>query len=46
MLDRLCWSDHFESFLANKPPTESKRRPLTGLERTAAAASAKGDSRR
>jgi 2-oxoglutarate dehydrogenase E1 component len=31
MLDRLCWSDHFEAFLANKYPT-SKRFGLEGCE--------------
>ena len=31
MLDRLCWSDHFESFLANKYPT-AKRFGLEGCE--------------
>jgi 2-oxoglutarate dehydrogenase E1 component len=31
MLDRLCWSDHFESFLANKYST-AKRFGLEGCE--------------
>ena len=31
MLDRLCWSDHFEAFLANKYPT-AKRFGLEGCE--------------
>ena len=31
MLDRLCWSDHFETFLATKYPT-SKRFGLEGCE--------------
>lgn len=31
MLDRLCWSDHFEAFLANKYST-SKRFGLEGCE--------------
>ena len=31
MLDRLCWSDHFESFLANKCST-AKRFGLEGCE--------------
>ena len=31
MLDRLCWSDHFEAFLASKYST-TKRFGLEGCE--------------